>query len=1011
MQPVDFLRLVLPDVGFLILAEPLRFTSGEGKEVSTFKHHVVPDVEAVVVRAQELLFAQKDVYYALASYKEEKAWNPNAKNYKTGQLGKFETRTQANCMALKSLFLDFDIDPEPVGRKVDVTYPSKPEALRALIAFCEQLKLPLPLLVDSGGGVHAYWPLTDAVSPEEWMDTAAKFKAACAQFKLRIDPTVPADSARVLRVPGTANFKRGAMRPVRILTPGATASYTLAMLDALLSSYVTTEVYVPRRGAPAPNTGFLPNNLAPKFEASDFNMVAFHCAQVGSMCACRGADTPYNLWRLSLGVAKFTADPAAAAAALSSGHPQYDPVETEIKMDDWRTGPTTCEYFAAENSKLCEGCPHRAKITSPVQLGRGLKPAAAPTVEPAHAPEPTPTPAAAPAAQGVGGLGFTSDMFGDIAASAGPKQIELPDPPFPYFRADGRVIRQEENEKDGTTEDKVVCNNDLYPIRVLRQTGADAEISERSVWRLTLDRIGAVEIFIRQDLLSDAKKLHAELLANGMYVTPTQAKEVQLYMSAYLRQFTSVVDREQLYERMGWHEHRTAFVLGDIVLHRDGKQITHELLGSAKLSTDEAIDTNGTLDGWKETIKFFADETYAGHRFFLYAAFGSPLFHMTGLRGAMLTASGESGRGKTTCLEACASIWGNPERMVVNGNKMGTTINALYHKLGAYHSLPFLWDDTTERGGDEIREFLLNISQGKGKVRMHGADITKKPVEWETLVLSATNADDVMRIMGSGRNSDPHLMRLINVEFSLVDPGTEAKIRADGFRRDLRMHYGEAGIEYMRYIVQNYDSIQSLVTQAMAAIDRRLMATAEERYWTAVLACCLVGASVARKLGLITFNVEKDVEWMVEHISKLRDARNVVKNTALEIISEFLEAHVSNTLALSVKSTYNIDCVAIHPHGELHIRHEIDSNLIFVSRSEMLNYCGEHAINITSLEDKLRDEGVLLDHRRKITLGKDTKYAKGQVRCWVLDGTKLGDLPVIPPKDNVVPIGKAAANG
>ena len=80
---------------------------------------------------------------------------------------------------------------------------------------------------------------------------------------------------------------------------------------------------------------------------------------------------------------------------------------------------------------------------------------------------------------------------------------------------------------------------------------------------------------------------------------------------------------------------------------------------------------------------------FEGHRFFLYVAMGAPIFHMndTGNKGVLVTASGQSGRGKTTCLKACSSIWGHPEALMLNGNKDGSTVNALYSALGTVQVL------------------------------------------------------------------------------------------------------------------------------------------------------------------------------------------------------------------------------------------------------------------------------------------------------------------------------------
>ena len=56
----------------------------------------------------------------------------------------------------------------------------------------------------------------------EWKPIAETFKRLCKERSLAIDNTVTADAARVLRVPGTKNFKKkyGEPRPVEVVSEG-----------------------------------------------------------------------------------------------------------------------------------------------------------------------------------------------------------------------------------------------------------------------------------------------------------------------------------------------------------------------------------------------------------------------------------------------------------------------------------------------------------------------------------------------------------------------------------------------------------------------------------------------------------------------------------------------------------------------------------------------------------------------------------------------------------------------
>jgi hypothetical protein len=152
-----------------------------------------------------------------------------------------------------------------------------------------------------------------------------------------------------------------------------------------------------------------------------------------------------------------------------------------------------------------------------------------------------------------------------------------------------------------------------------------------------------------------------------------------------------------------------------------------------------------------------------------------------------------------------------------------------------------------------------------------------------------------------------------------------------------------------------------------------------------------IAAEIAQSLGLISFPLATDFLWMRDHINEVREAhQELTHDDPVEQLSNYLEANIGSTLVLSNKLTSNLDNVALRPHGSLTIRHEMDRGLLFVNRAEVSKFCALHNINLKGWEHELTILGVLLDRSRLKTLGADTSFAKGQVRCWMLDAAKLG---------------------
>lgn len=982
MNTRDFLKLLLPDTGWIFTATQL--PGGKG-----WINNAHQSLDNAVADINRLTFEHKAAYYAMATYEQDRVWDATYVDPKTKTVvGKWRQRTQTNAQYIRSFFLDLDIDADD-----PLKFPTREQALAEFEEFRKRVDLPAPMLVDSGGGYHLYWPLVRAVTTGEWRIAADQFKQICIQEGFRADRSLTSDQARVLRALGGYNVRRDA--PVRLLRetkPIEFADFKRRLDDYVLHNGITLPVSrVPLvAGAGhsiAGQQADLGDNLGVTSDPLNLDRIAFHCLQVGAQVASRGAHAGEQLWRTTLGIVKFCEPQDLALRAVSDGHPDFDEARAYQKMDNWRTGPTTCGHFHQENPLVCEQCPSYQKLTSPAQLGRMVREAPPPKVE------------------------VVDDATGIITT------IELPKPPEKYKRrADGAILISTE-DRDGNPMHEVICPYDFYPTRILRQSGGDASVDERSMWRAHLPKLGPTDMELPQSLISDSRKLYAYLLGKGVYMSPEQSKATQLYMSAYLQKLAADADREKLYDRMGWHESHREFVLGGHVITADGKQRTHSPSRSIRAVTKEGVMPQGSVEAWKHAIQFYNSRDMEGARMFLYSSFGAPLFHMndTGNKGVLMTASGQSGRGKTTCLKACASVWGEPESLLLNGNKDGSTTNALYEALGTYHSLPFCWDDITERDPDEIRKVLLNISQGQGKMRMKdGAGINERRITWETMVLASANTDDVSRIMTSGKDVDPHLMRLIGVEFGLVDTGPAAKLRADNFLRAIKANHGHAGPLMMREVVKHYDAIRKGYIHNIAKVDHLLNSTnaSAERYWSAGVAAAYTGAKIAQSMDLLPgFPVESDLLWMVSHLTKQRGQIAEGKQVAEELFSEFLELHISNTLVVSPKASSNLDNVVVRPHGALLIRHEADKQLMWVSRSAVMEYCTEVKASFRKLEADLEAKGIITNRNGLKVLGMDTPYAKGQTRTWKIDCAKIGPLPVaLAVTNNVTPItgGKAA---
>lgn len=960
MNLTAFLEQVTPSQGYLIVATPYDM-KGRTKS-APMQHFASQDQQAILSKVAEWDFDHKDVFYALAGFKEERVWNPTAKN-SDGSVGKWQQRTQANAGWMRCLFLDLDVDADPDERKAGVTFLSKDEAVRALRAVCRTIGMPKPMLVDSGGGIHAYWPFDDDVTVDQWKPLAERFKSILLAEKLKIDPAVPADSARVLRPIGTHNMKRTHARRVTLVQE-AKGAYPFQSFHTLFDIYEqhngVVAVAKPRTPRPAPASGasglLAGGGLSDTVDPIDFGSIMFHCAAVGGQVANRGATASEPLWFAMLGLAKFAVgDPVAAMKVISEQHPEYDEAIMLAKADGWNAGPTTCAKISSLCSD-CQSCPFFGTITSPAQLGKhkeGKKDIRIELVD------------------------ETTGLMTTVPVSSAP---------FPYLVRDGEVMR-EESLPDGTKDFVTIAPCAMYPLRILRSMTGGAPV-ERSVWRITQQLDDDLELTIQHSWLADRRQMGVALANSGSYMSGKQGEEVVTFMSAYLKKLAGEMKRERVFDRLGWvgDTHSEGFVVNGVFVEPAGSIRQCSTTQHVQSCTKEKMKPTGSFQAWDDAMRFYDAPNYAGHRFFLYLALGAPLFHMTGYNGMIINAVGASGRGKTTCLHACSTIWGAFDSLIINGNPHGSTNNALGNLMGTFHSLPVLLDEITERNEEEMAEFFLNVSQGRGKERMKGNEHDGRTVTWETPVLTTANSDMIARVMATQKNATQHVMRAVGVDFSLIDTSPGAVQKANSFIRTLKEHHGHAGIAFMRYVVQNYAAVKAYVEQGIDRIFAQINGTPEERYWVAAIAVAYTAAEIAQKIGFWgSYPIKQDLQWMKHHVSGMRAVVRDGVTTPAEALGEFLNENLPGTLVLSQKIASSVDNIAVRPRSELVVRTELDAGMAVVSKQALRNYCLTNKLNFREIEDALSSLNIIIERNKLRTLGSGTPYATGQIRCWVVD--------------------------
>ena len=894
MRPLqEFLDAVLPDKGAYCVV---------GIQNSKVRQLFVETKDEIAERAADLVERGVNAYFAVASFSEGS-----------------NNRTQDNAAWMKSFWLDLDCGPEK-------DYPSQEEALKALPDFIRKANLPAPLLVNSGNGVHVYWPLHDEIDSATWMRIARKLKAACRVLGLNADPAVTADAARILRVPTTVNFK-DPENPKTVHVMGD--EYEVTTADDIEENLDALDL--PEDKPATHDKGELSETAKALIgvKTSKFSKIARRSINGYGCNALRyiitnqdGLDEP--LWRAGLSIAWACEDGEKAIHKMSSKHSAYDPKAT-LEKAKLTKGPYTCETIAEIMPELCEGCPHRGKITSPIQLGSEVKrdEDGMFMIEPPKEKQPEPV---------------TEEVEATVKESLEVEEVPSDDeeevkgfkPPFPYFRAKGGGIYREEGEGDEAQEIKVY-EYDLYPFKRI----VDPNDGESVVFRLHLPIDGDREFTIPLAQMMASDQFRNALGYQGVVASATQMKEIMNYSIKFVKELQKIQKANQARLQFGWDDKREKFIVGNRTYCPGGK-VEHNPASSTTADIMRHLDIRGTLDDWKAAANVFARPGMEPLQLAVAAGFAAPLMPFTGVSGVTLNLiSNDSGTGKTMAGHVALSMYGRPEDLRLAKND---TNAARLHRIGVMNNLPVLSDEMTNISPDEISNLLYAVSQGRGRHRMErDSNRERKNLStWKTIFITNSNASFTSKLAKAKSRPDGEMMRLIemNVERHQVDG-------ADVLFDRLDTSHGHAGDIYIRWLVENNSHIAKLYDKERERIYKKIGKRMEERFWVSALAMKMVGLRIGQKLGLIDYDLVHLLDWICEYIESRRKEVEAEKSSADGLVGEFLMDHSNGILAIGTRINPRSGDNVWMPSrsGRLVARFELDENLMYISKKAFREYC------------------------------------------------------------------------
>lgn len=990
MDTLTFLRTILPEDGYKYVGLSRAGSSG-------IAHKAYDSLETM---AQAIASYDNQtnltVYHACAAYKE-----PYFEVEVDGET-KRKYRGQQNWYKAKSFWADIDCGESKAAEGKG--YATKKDAATAIISFCRTNNIPDPMLVDSGGGIHCYWPLTQPIGPNSWRTIAASFKAALAGAGLLVDPTRTADLSSVLRPVGSHNRKPGRdVRQVKVVRDGS--PITPQEFHTAIKAAVAKYNVIPAQVRVANNLNDdLIAHLGPQLESSA-DEAANHCNQMRVMRDTQG-DVNYETWRGVIGIIKHCVEGYDLAEQWSANRAATNHNNTDVKtrFDSWDTGPATCEFFQGCNPTACDGCPHKGNIKTPIVLGRLL-------------PEP-------------------AEATVDVVNEAKPEEIlQAVVPPMPEgFDYQSERMLRFIKDKDGVLQPYTFCHTLFYPIqRIKKSDGAFAftvrmHLPDQRVRDFEVDNAA---IASPSDLLKALSKY--ELM-------PSNNKDSTMHMTAYIRDSVRKLMAEQretdTLTAFGWRDNMSGILLGDRLYHQDGS-IRKVFIGGA--AADHRIaypEPRGNLAAYSQAVNhIYNRENSQAAQYVFCNVYGSLItpFGEDSYNGALVAVnSGASGKGKT-------SVWRSALYGICDANKMifagkeGATRNARWAIVGAHKNIPVVFDEMTDMDPAEVSSMAYTTSQGTDRARLTSSGGKVGFAEqhtWKAVVGLTANEDMHAKLASHNANTQAEAVRMIGINFAsynvpIIDPAVEVSNAIDVMRDNM----GNAGHEFVKYIVTHQPQVADLYAKIENKMSS-LMPQSEYRFFRSHATCTLVAARLLIDLNIVEFDYTLLEDFTVRLMTDLTaavskgnttDPAEAINRMVRELSSRILVTvgyrdvrtdargpEESLSRIVGVAAGRRILGTPNKNKGET-----LDPKLVgklFIAKKEFVDWCSKNRMEPKEVLNFAKEQKWMVKAPDRFNIGRGTAHSTGACACYCFDFAAMEGVAEKTSGPNVVNLEEAAVS-
>lgn len=312
----------------------------------------------------------------------------------------------------------------------------------------------------------------------------------------------------------------------------------------------------------------------------------------------------------------------------------------------------------------------------------------------------------------------------------------------------------------------------------------------------------------------------------------------------YLSNLQERLHLKRLADTQGWKEDYVAFVCANHIYLADGR-------GYEVDPIDQKFSLRGNFHRWADLTTILDAPGMEGYALTILLSLAAPLMPFAGANSILCVPYGDTS-ARNIALRFAMSIWGDPDTYFIPS---GTDIPTRIQTYEQHQHLPLVMDDD-DLTMDELGRLSNEFARGAARTSKFSTASSDDIKKWCSLMLVPAKVSSTARIIKFVKDKKSYTP-MLDYEVPAVPALSDSWREIDAVCKE---NYGVVGDCYAQWITSNVDALRLAIFSEEKTLARLARVQSDYRTLVALAACVSIAGQVAKKMGLIKFEIEPAVE-------------------------------------------------------------------------------------------------------------------------------------------------------